>query len=151
MQILCEGNQLKIQGLIIKFTCFLLMKNYFHREQISVIKNCLWSHPLLLWIKVTQSELIYRMSINKLHQLLLYLHTGNINASGLHLYWIMWKIIDRHCWTFCGSPISWNPQLLPIIILCPELSLKGFVNSKLAYFRLCPTNKLLDIVSGGML
>ena len=55
-----------------------------------------------------------------------------------------------HCWVFGGEPISCNPSFFTIIIIDPEVSLKGFANFKLTRLRLCSTNILLDACSGGM-
>ena len=72
------------------------------------------------------------------------MHTCPINVPYLHLSWIMWKIIDIHSWVFDGRPISWNTPFFLIIILDPEVSLKGFLHFKLTWFRLCSTTILLD-------
>ena len=63
----------------------------------------------------------------------------------LHPSWIIWKIIDMHCWTFHGAPISWNLPFFPIIILDTAVSLKEFTNLKMIWFRLCSTDIFLDI------
>ena len=80
----------------------------------------------------------------------MHLHTCTISESELHLSWIMWKRIDMNYWNFYGAPIGWNPPLFPIIILDPEVSLKGFVNFKLTWFSLCYTNILLDAGGGSL-